>query len=410
MNNELAFQISVREWNCSWQVWACFQSKSITYILLCFFCGVDVSSHFTLVFCNYVSHSEMPPFLSLQLCLRDSGDCLREQMRYMMRSLQDLKQLRKSCPAARHPLAPHGPQLPALARHSAVARACQQRALQREQRVRQRISDASSASTYDSACCLASPLEEEDEEDGTSSRLGLRSPSSQKSLECDSGYSEASWKDDGIVLRRTRNVRVSSSACARMNRGQSGRIRPKSTSDACLETWTSFEVSDQEDWTNSLLTRGRNRQPLVLGDNSFADLIQNWMDLPDCSEPAELKQSSGQRQGRGFFVNMRRKLFGFSKNVESRVRMRSKDSSGVNRTANAPNRLSCPVVASQGKVPFFHQSHSGIHQLDTDFYRFTTVMKSGCRQPIICKDIIGYVWPNDTCRKQTEESPGTLFL
>ncbi|XP_049893982.1 PAK4-inhibitor inka2-like [Epinephelus moara] len=327
------------------------------------------------------------------LCLRDSGDCLREQMQYMMRSLQDLKQLRRTCPAARRPLST---QLPALVRHSAVARACQQRALQREQRTRLRMSDASTASTYDSACCLASPLEEEDEEDSSSRldlslRLGLASPSSQKSLEFDSGYSEASWQDERVVLRRTRNVRVSSSACLRTNRAPSGRIRPKSTSDACLETWTSFELSDPEDWTNSLLTRGRNRQPLVLGDNSFADLIQNWMDLPDCPEPTELMPTSRSRLGRGFFVNMRRKLVGFSKSVEDRVRMRSTDSAHVNRTANAPKRLSCPVVAAQPKVPFFHQSHMGINEMDTDFYNFAALMKSRSRQPIICKDIIGYV-------------------
>ncbi|XP_070758754.1 PAK4-inhibitor inka2-like isoform X2 [Enoplosus armatus] len=318
-------------------------------------------------------------------------------MQYMMRSLQDLKQLRKTCPAARRPLAPISAQLPALVRHSAVARACQQRALQREQRTRLRMSDASTASTYDSACCLASPLEEEDEEDDSSSRLGLSlrlslgSPSSHKSLEFDSGYSEASWQDEGVVLRRTRNVRVSTSACLRTNRAPSGRIRPKSTSDACLERWTSFEVSDPEDWTNSLLTRGRNRQPLVLGDNSFADLIQNWMDLPDFPESTELKPNSRSRLGRGFFVNMRRKLAGFSKSVEDRVRMRPTDSAHVNRAVNAPKRLSCPVVASQPKVPFFHQSHSGINELDTDFYHFAALMKSGSRQPIICKDIIGYV-------------------
>ncbi|XP_008282031.1 protein FAM212A-like [Stegastes partitus] len=330
------------------------------------------------------------------LCLRDSGDCLREQMQYMMRSLQDLKQLRRTCPAVRRPLAPLSAQLPALVRHSAVARACQQRALQREQRARLRMSDASTASTYDSACCLASPLEEDEDEDsssrlGLSLRLGLGSPSSRKSLEFDSGYSEASWQDDGLVLRRTRNVRVSSSACLRTNRAQSGRVRPKSTSDACLETWTSFEVSDPEDWTNSLLTRGRNRQPLVLGDNSFADLIQNWMDLPECPEPTELKPNSRHRLGRGFFVNMRRKLAGFSKSVEDRVKMRSTDSSHINRAANAPKRLSCPVVAAQPKVPFFHQSHSGINELDSDFYHFAALMKSGSRQPIICKDIIGYI-------------------
>lgn len=318
-------------------------------------------------------------------------------MHYMMRSLQDLKQLRKTCPAARRPLAPISTQLPAMVRHSAVARACQQRALHRDQHTRLRMSNASTASTYDSACCLSSPLEEEEEDvdDDSSSRLGLRldmaSPSSHKSLEFDSGYSEASWQDEGVILRRTRNVRVSSSACLRTNRAPSGRIRPKSTSDACLETWTSFEVSDPEDWTNSLLTRGRNRQPLVLGDNSFADLVQNWMDLPDCPEHTELKPATRQRMGRGFFVNMRRKLVGFSKSVEDRVRMRSTDSSRVNRTANAAKRLSCPAVASQPKVPFFHQSHSGINQLDTDFYHFAALMKSGSRQPIICKDIIGYI-------------------
>lgn len=338
-------------------------------------------------------------FIFPQLCLRDSGDCLREQMHYMMRSLQDLKQLRKACPPARRPLAPINSQLPALVRHAGVARACQQKALQREQRIRQRMSDASTASTYDSACCLASPLDEEEEEEeeddssrlGLSLRLGLASPISHKSLDFDSGYSEASWQDEGVVLRRTRNVRVSSSACLRTNKAPSGRIRPKSTSDACLERWTSFEVRDPEDWTNSLLTRGRNRQPLVLGDNSFADLIQNWMDLPDSPEPTELKPNSRSRLGRGFFVNMRRKLAGFSKSVEDRVRMRSTDSSQLTRAADDPKRLSCPVLASQAKVPFFHQSHSCISELDTDFYQFAALMKSGSRQPIICKDIIGYI-------------------
>lgn len=330
------------------------------------------------------------------LCLRDSGDCLQEQMRYMMRSLQDLKHLRRVCPAARRPLAPIDSQLPALVRHAGVARACQQKALQREQRLRQRMSDASAASsssTYDSACCLASPLDEEDEEDSdSSSRLGVGGPpGSHKSLDLDSGYSEASWQDEGVVLRRSRNVRVSSSACLRTNKTPGGLVRPKSTSDACLERWTSpLGLSDPEDWTNSLLTRGRNRQPLVLGDNSFADLIQNWMDLPDSPDPAELKTKNSRRPGRGFLVNVRRKLAGFSRSVEDRVRMRPLDPA-VGRAAGDPKRMSCPVLATAGKVPFFHKSHSCINELDTDFYHFAALMKSGSRQPIICKDIIGYV-------------------
>ncbi|CDQ92452.1 unnamed protein product [Oncorhynchus mykiss] len=300
------------------------------------------------------------------LCLRDSGDCLVDQMQYMMRSLQDLKHMRR-------PLSePSG-------RPDAVTRVCQRGAQQRERLtcLRRPISEASEASTYDSACCLASPVEEEEEveEDGQE-RLMQSSPSSEKSMEFDSGYSEASWQDDGVVLRRTRNVRVSNSACLRTNRGvgSADRIRPKSTSDACLERWTSFEASsDPEDWTTSLLSRSRNRQPLVLGDNSFADLIKNWMDLPECPEPAELKPHAGRRLAKDLLVNMRRKLAGM-----------------VSRAAASPKRMSCPV-GLQPRKPFFHQSHTGLHELGTDFYQFNALMKTGSRQPIICNDIIGYI-------------------
>ncbi|KAJ7999192.1 hypothetical protein DPEC_G00212870 [Dallia pectoralis] len=336
------------------------------------------------------------------LCLRDSGNCLREQMQYMMRSLQDLKHLKRTCPAVgpvAHDNRTAAP-LATLAHRSALARACRQKVLQRERRTHLRMSDASTASSYDSACCLASPLEEEEEEGDTASSLGPTSPRSDKSLEFDSGYSEASWQEESLVLRRTRNVRVSSSACLRTNRTSSDRVRPKSTSDACLETWTSFEASDPEDWTTALLTRGRNRQPLVLGDNSFADLIQNWMELPDCPKPAELKPGAGRKLARGFLVNMRQKLFGMSKTAEGRARIRSSDSSlHVSRAAMTPKRLSCPLGAlsptrlspTRRQSPFFHQSHSGLHEPDTDCYPFTALMKTGNRQPFICNEFVGYV-------------------
>lgn len=288
-------------------------------------------------------------------------------MRYMMRSLQDLKQIRDPCESA------------GGCRPLAASRLSQKRALHRERLSRLRNSDASDASTYDSACCLASPLEEEEEEGGGGGgggeRLTQGSPSSEKSLEFDSGYSEASWQDEGVVLRRTRNVRVSSSACVRTNR-----IRPKSTSDACLERWTSFEASDPDDWTTSLLTRGRNRQPLVLGDNSFADLIKNWMDLPECPETPEVRPNAGRRLAKDFLGNVRRRLAGMSKVTEGRGKVMDV----------CAKRLSCPVGV-QAQKPFFHQSHTGLHQLETDYYHFSALMKSGSRQPIICNDIIGYI-------------------
>lgn len=299
-------------------------------------------------------------FSFLQLCVRNSGDCFRDQMQYMMRSLQDLKQIREPADQPKC---------------SYVTRAHQKRVQQREHLSRLRMSDVSDASTYDSACCLASPLEEEEDEEAAVGRLPQGSPSSVKSLEFDSGYSEASWQDEGVVLRRTRNVRVSSSACVRTNR-----IRPKSTSDACLERWTSFEATDPEDWTTSLLTRGRNRQPLVLGDNSFADLIKNWMDLPECPDSAELKPNIGRKIAKDFLVNMRRKLTGMSKGIEERGRSREP----------CFKRMSCPV-GFQPPKPFFHQSHTSLHQTGTDFYQFRALMKTGSRQPIICNDIIGYI-------------------
>lgn len=293
----------------------------------------------------------------------------------MMRSLQDMRQIRRPRPLSE----------PCI-RSFAVTRHCKQRA-QQERLARLRVSDASEAGTYDSACCLVSPLEEEDELQ-EHERLTQGSPSSEKSLDLDSGYSEASWHDEGVVLRRTRNVRVSSSACTRTNRGPSGRVRPKSTSDACLERWTSFEAGDPEDWTTVLLSRSRNRQPLVLGDNSFADLIKNWMDLPESPEPAELKPSAGRRLARDILVNVRRRFAGVTRSVE--VRSRPADSTRGSRSAEAPKRMSCPV-GLQPLKPLFHQSHTGLHQLDSDFYQFSALMKTGSRQPIICNDIIGYI-------------------
>lgn len=40
-------------------------------------------------------------------------------------------------------------------------------------------------------------------------------------------------------------------------------------------------AEDGSDWTSSLMSSSRNRQPLVLGDNVFADLVGNWLDLPE---------------------------------------------------------------------------------------------------------------------------------
>ncbi|XP_066559511.1 PAK4-inhibitor INKA2 [Amia ocellicauda] len=50
-------------------------------------------------------------------------------------------------------------------------------------------------------------------------------------------------------------------------------------------------MEDSNDWTSSLMCQSRNRQPLVLGDNVFADLVGNWLDLP------ELENKSSEEEG-----------------------------------------------------------------------------------------------------------------
>ncbi|XP_062049470.1 PAK4-inhibitor INKA2 [Lepus europaeus] len=53
------------------------------------------------------------------------------------------------------------------------------------------------------------------------------------------------------------------------------------------------EQVEPDDWTSTLMSRGRNRQPLVLGDNVFADLVGNWLDLPELEKSGEKGEPRG---------------------------------------------------------------------------------------------------------------------
>lgn len=62
-------------------------------------------------------------------------------------------------------------------------------------------------------------------------------------------------------------------------------------------------ADDASDWTSSLMNQCRNRQPLVLGDNVFADLVGNWLDLPeverDDMEEEEMMRNEDAKNGNG---------------------------------------------------------------------------------------------------------------
>ncbi|CAM5155440.1 unnamed protein product [Natator depressus] len=293
------------------------------------------------------------------LCLQAAGDTLRDQMQGMMRTLHELKRVPGPAPRL-------GPSKPA----PAPPQPCW------EQPAENRASGVSEA---DSACCLEL-MEEE-----------CAPPASERSLEFDSGYSEVSggtWREEeGLVLRRNplppcqRAQRLSTGGFLRSSPSQvpSRQVRPKSTSDACLEQWRVLESADAQDWTVALLSQSRNRQPLVLGDNCFADLVENWMDLPEESAlPHRLAKPHG------FLLslsgNVRRKLASLAR------------PKGPAAPQPGPKHLPGPGgLGGRVQGPLFHQSHGDIAKLTTDCTRFAALLNSRSRQPIICNDIIGYI-------------------
>ncbi|NXO25744.1 INKA2 protein, partial [Cisticola juncidis] len=73
--------------------------------------------------------------------------------------------------------------------------------------------------------------------------------------------------------------------------------RPSCSRGLCGEGWgppcrECPACDDGHDWTSSLMSQSRNRQPLVLGDNIFADLVGNWLDLPELEKKGERSEGS----------------------------------------------------------------------------------------------------------------------
>ncbi|XP_062365652.1 PAK4-inhibitor INKA2 [Cinclus cinclus] len=76
-----------------------------------------------------------------------------------------------------------------------------------------------------------------------------------------------------------------------------GRPRtPEASSQGTAGGWPLCQecpgCDDGHDWTSSLMSQSRNRQPLVLGDNIFADLVGNWLDLPELDKKGEKSEAS----------------------------------------------------------------------------------------------------------------------
>uniref|UniRef100_A0A2K6GJP5 PAK4-inhibitor INKA1 n=2 Tax=Propithecus coquereli TaxID=379532 RepID=A0A2K6GJP5_PROCO len=235
---------------------------------------------------------------------------------------------------------------------------------------------ASDALEEDSVCCVEEEEEEEDEEEAVVTEDGgaaLGGPR-EHALDWDSGFSEVSgstWREEELPVpqcpappaRPPHSQRLSFSGLPLPSRAPvasappARRPRPKSTPDACLEHWQGLEA---EDWTAALLNRGRSRQPLVLGDNCFADLVHNWMELP------ETASEGGDGGGHRARARPPQFLLGLSEQLRRQL-------ARARRAAMAGKRLSCPPRPEP--------------ELPGDVSRFAALMSCRSRQPIIFNDV-----------------------
>ncbi|KAM5148905.1 PAK4-inhibitor INKA1 [Mantella aurantiaca] len=283
------------------------------------------------------------------------------QMECMFRVLHDLKRSAPPpSPPATEPMAPPI-----------------RRPVKRDIRSSHRTSDLSEV---DSACCVDLPSE--------ASPAGC----AQRGLEWDSGYSEVSGsslrgeeEEEEVedeeqspappVLRRHHPPPCSRLSSGGLLRSRQARVRPKSTSDVCLEHWGGIGMGmGSQDWTGCLLSQSRSRQPLVLGDNSFADLVKQWMDLPENGEEED-RRARWLNKPHGFLVSL-------SGNVKKRL-------GNMSRTRGRPEqeaakRLSCPQLGCRPLSPFYHQSLSNIAEASAG------LLHCRSRQPIICNNGSGF--------------------
>lgn len=130
-----------------------------------------------------------------------------------------------------------------------------------------------------------------------------------------------------------------------------------SSHDDTLDShYSSYDNDDSGDWTASLMNHSRNRQPLVLGDNAFADLVGNWLDLPDVGyqtaaeevDDSSLKDTSIESSPSGHSQELSRRL-SLTANIFKRVLRRVRP--GSCKPQDCPGQLHRESEGMEVKQP-----------------------------------------------------------
>uniref|UniRef100_A0A8C2EVG4 PAK4-inhibitor INKA2 n=1 Tax=Cyprinus carpio TaxID=7962 RepID=A0A8C2EVG4_CYPCA len=136
-----------------------------------------------------------------------------------------------------------------------------------------------------------------------------------------------------------------------------------SSQEDTTDNFSSYDIDDSTDWTASLMNHSRNRQPLVLGDNVFADLVGNWLDLPDVGGQTAgkeqndliLKDTFSESSSSSHSQDLSRKLSltaGIFKRVLRRVRPLHHQESKTTDVCKQP-KITCRKSKSDVSKPFW---------------------------------------------------------
>ncbi|KAI4897662.1 hypothetical protein NFI96_007349 [Prochilodus magdalenae] len=239
------------------------------------------------------------------ISMREAGDGLQAQMNSMMGALQELKllqvqtaleQLQISCKTTQHsqqsPLKHTASDTQFTGQPGHISRDTSQKDTE--------MSEGSSKSDLQIGTpkfLTSSPFEDHSfAPHRVPRRKDPRGTHHRGSLCTSASFS--SFDDDSFSSRDSRGSPLDDASCRSASRSTFEEHRPPFHPATMAEVqglmdtlsregpsidsdFSHYDTDDSSDWTSSLMSHSRNRQPLVLGDNVFADLVGNWLDLPE---------------------------------------------------------------------------------------------------------------------------------
>ncbi|XP_069732009.1 PAK4-inhibitor INKA2 isoform X2 [Phaenicophaeus curvirostris] len=210
-----------------------------------------------------------------QLSMKEVGDGLHEQMNCMMGALQELKLLQVQTALEQLDISGSRSTVPGIEQHQCCRSRRDVPSVRQDERPQGEASEEEH-SPMSHACAVPRPVGLSHPTVFLESGHLRETPSSFRSL-CD----EDVYRSKGPSSIRGEHVRPRTFEAS--SQGKAAGWPECRECPGC---------DDGHDWTSSLLSQSRNRQPLILGDNIFADLVGNWLDLPELDKKGEKNEAS----------------------------------------------------------------------------------------------------------------------